>query len=176
MRYTRVSSISLPVRIDDLVNHMRTGFTASEMDSGALMESQRLAMTATREIEHYCDIALTRQTISFSAEAEGGDVIALPVGPLAPDAVVTVNGTEITDGIEGGRYPRLTLAADITGTVAITYEAGFGDTAASVPDDLRHAVMDQALGLHDWRGDSTNRPGLTPAAARICARHRRVSL
>lgn len=171
MRYTRTPTTAMAVSLDDLLVHMRTGFDAATTDATTLMECQRLAMTAAREIEAYCDIALTRQTISLFVETDGNPV-HLPVGPLAPDARVTVNGTEITTGITGGRYPVLTLPEGITGSVAITYEAGFADTSASVPDDLQLAVMDQAAMLFDYRalGDERKHNGLSPAAARICAR------
>ena len=135
---------------------------------------QRYVLAAAREIEAYCEIALTRQTISLTVLAEGGDIIPLPVGPLAPDAEVTVDGAPLVNGITHGRWPVLMLPDWMTGPVAVTYEAGFGDTSASVPDDLQLAVMEQAAFAYDHRGDVEAKPGLTPAAARICARHRRV--
>ena len=119
---------------------------------------------------------LIRQVISLTLSAEGGDAVDLPIGPLAPDAHVTVNGIETADGIEGGRWPSITLPANLTGTVMLTYEAGYGDTPASIPADLRLAVMDQASMLYDARGPTDVRQGLSVAAARICARHRRVRL
>ena len=99
-----------------------------------------------------------------------GDTIILPVGPLAPDAVVSVNGVPVTSGISGGRWPSVTLPVTITGPVTITYEAGF----AVVPDDLQLAVMEQAAFAYDNRADPDAKPGLVPAAARIAARYRRV--
>ncbi len=168
MRYTRIPTLTLPVDLAALMTHMRVDFDANECT--------RLALVATREIEAYCDIALTRTTISLSLDAKGGDVIELPVGPLAPDALVTASGIETTTGIEGGRWPRITLPDAVTGPVVITYEAGFGDTAASVPEDLAHAVMDQAGQLFDQRGAVDAKQGLSIAAARICARHRGVAI
>ncbi len=176
MRYTRLPATALPVNLDELLVHMRTGFDAGSADPVTVSESQRLAFAATREVEDYCGIALMRQVISLTLSAEGGDTVDLPIGPLAPDAHVTVNGIETADGIEGGRWPRITLPANVTGTVVLTYEAGYGDTPASIPADLGLAVMDQASMLYDARGPTDVRQGLSVAAARICARHRRVRL
>lgn len=49
------------------------------------------------------------------------------------------------------------------------------DTQA-IPADLALAVMEQVAHAYDHRADPEAKPGLTPAAARICARHRRVAL
>lgn len=49
------------------------------------------------------------------------------------------------------------------------------DTNA-IPADLALAVMEQVAHAYDYRADPEAKPGLTPAAARICARHRRVAL
>lgn len=49
------------------------------------------------------------------------------------------------------------------------------DTNA-IPADLALAVMEQVAHAYDNRADPEAKPGLTPAAARICARHRRVAL
>ena len=168
MTYTRTHTLALPVSLADAKDHLRV------MHDDEDMLIQRYVLAAAREIEAYCEIALTRQTISLTVLAEGGDIIPLPVGPLAPDAEVTVDGAPLVNGITHGRWPVLMLPDWMTGPVAVTYEAGFGDTSASVPDDLQLAVMEQAAFAYDHRGDVEAKPGLTPAAARICARHRRV--
>ncbi|MBU3028959.1 hypothetical protein [Paracoccus marinaquae] len=162
--------------MDALVVHMRTGFTAADTEPTILAECQRLADAAAMEIEAYCEISLTTQTITAHTFAEAGELISLPVGPLAPGSTVTVNGTAFTGTVEGGRYPRLTLPEDMSGALTISYEAGYGTDPADVPDDLKLAVMDQASGIFDYRGDDTKRPHLTPAASRIAARYRRVAV
>lgn len=169
MRYSRSPILSMPVTLDEAKQHMRVDHDHEDW------LIQRYILAAAHEIEAHCEIALTRQTISLTGETDG-EPINMPVGPLAPDAAITVNGTETTEGIEGGRYPRLTLRPEVTGTVAITYEAGHGDTSDSVPDDLQLAILEQVAWSYDHRGDADAEPGLTPAAARICARHRRVAL
>lgn len=168
MTYTRTLTLAAPVSLADAKDHLRV------LHDDEDMLIQRLVLAAAREIEAYCEIALTRQTISLTVLAEGGDIIPLPLGPLAPDAEVTVDGAPLVNGITHGRWPVLMLPDWMTGPVAVTYEAGFGDTSASVPDDLQLAVMEQAAFAYDHRGDVEAKPGLTPAAARICARYRRV--
>ena len=128
---------------------------------------------AAREVEAYCEIALTRQTISLTVLPDYGTV-ALPVGPLAPDANVTADGAALGNGVTADRWPVLMLPDWMHGPVRVTYEAGFGDTPGSVPDDLQLAIMEQAAFAYDNRGNVDVKPGLTPAAARIAARYRRV--
>ena len=167
MTFTRTLSLALPVDLADAKAHLRV------MHDDEDMLIQRYVLAAAREIEAYCEIALTRQTISLTVLPDYG-TIALPVGPLAPDAEVTVNGLPLVGTVSTGRYP-VTILDDWTdGPVTLTYEAGFGDTSASVPDDLQLAVLEQAAFAYDHRGDVEAKPGLTPAAARIAARYRRV--
>ncbi|MDP5308870.1 head-tail connector protein [Paracoccus spongiarum] len=168
MTYTRTPTLASPVTLMDAKHHLRV------MHDDEDLLIQRYILAAAREIEAYCEIALTRQTISLTVLAEGGDIIPLPVGPLAPDAEVTANGTPLVNSIMPGRWPVLILPETMTGPIALTYEAGFADTSASVPDDLQLAIMEQAAFAYDNRGSVDVRPGLVPAAARICARYRRV--
>lgn len=168
MTYSRTLTLASPVSLDDAKQHLRV------MHDDEDMLIQRYTLAAAREIEAYCEIALTRQTISLTVLAEGDDIIPLPIGPLAPDAVVMVDGAPLVNGITSGRWPVLMLPDWMTGPVAVTYEAGFGDTSALVPDDLQLAIMEQAAFAYDNRADPDAKPGLVPAAARICARYRRV--
>lgn len=168
MTYTRTPTLAVPVSLDDAKQHLRV----LHDDEDLLI--QRYILAAAREIESYCEIALTRQTISLTVLAEGGDIIPLPIGPLAPDAEVTTDGAPLVNGIAQGRWPVLMLPDWMTGPVAVTYEAGFGDTSALVPDDLQLAIMEQAAWHYDNRGEVETKPGLTPAAARIAARYRKV--
>lgn len=50
------------------------------------------------------------------------------------------------------------------------------DLPDPLPADLALAVMDQVAWAYDHRADEDAKPGLTPAAARICARHRKVAI
>lgn len=171
MTYTRTQSLASPVALADAKDYLR----ALHDDDDLLI--QRLILAAGREIEVYAEIALIRQTISLTvlADEQQPDLIhALPIGPLAPDDNVTADGAALVNGVTGDRWPVLMLPDWMHGPVRVTYEAGFGDTPGSVPDDLQLAIMEQAAFAYDNRGNVDVKPGLTPAAARIAARYRRV--
>jgi len=142
-----------------------------------------MGSTAPQEIEGYCDLALLAQTITTTSEGWGADRIPLPVGPVASDTVATVavieadgTATPITEGywLEGGRYPVLHFTSTIGGRLRITYAAGYGADHMALPADLSLAISDQAARYFDARGNDDTPQGLTMAAARICARYRRV--
>ena len=147
-----------------------------------------MARAAAREIEAHSELALLRQIITVSLTRTAGPV-RLPVGPLdllaLDDHPVTVR-TRQADGslltwpqgwwIEGGRYPVLHLDAVDGDDLVITYPAGFGLTAGSIPADLALAIMDQAAAYFDQRGPIDAPQGLSLAASRIAARYRRVAV
>jgi uncharacterized phiE125 gp8 family phage protein len=95
---------------------------------------------------------------------------------------VTVGGVNFNDlGVLVGIRPAVWLdGIDCSpeGEAIITYTAGFGDTLASIPPDLRHAILDQAAVAFDLRGQSDPKfgTGLSPHMARVAARYRRVGL
>lgn len=144
--------------------------------------------TAAAEIEAHCGIALLAQsvTVTLRAWCRG---IPLAIGPFwaegLADHPVTVElldeagiATPHPAGwwIQGGRYPVLNLAGDgIGAAIRITYPAGFGEPA-SIPADLQLAVIDHAAMMYDARGLTDAAQGLSIAAARIAARHRRVAV
>lgn len=169
MAYTRTPVAATDAfDLDALKLHARVDF--DDDDAGLTL----MGRTATAEIEATCDIALLRQTISLAIEAEG-EPLSLPVGPLAPSAVVTINSTPVSGAVSSGRYPVLTLPDAYTGSVAVTYQAGYGDAVEDIPADLQLAVIDHASRLYDVRGaDEKQRQGLSMAAARIAARYRQV--
>lgn len=152
--------------LDALKLHARV----DAVDEDAALEL--MGRTAANEIEAYCELALLRQTIVL--EIKAGDPVLLPVGPLAPDAVVTIDGEPVIGAVTAGRYPVLTFPDDITGTCTVTYTAGYGDTPADIPADLQFAILDHAARLYDLRGAAEGEQGLSLAAARICARHRQM--
>ncbi len=108
----------------------------------------------------------------------------MPIGPVAADAVVTValvemdgTTTPITNGywLEGGRYPVLHFTSTPGGRLRITYTAGYGATADTIPADMSMAICDLAARLYDYR--ASDKAATMPAAtARICARYRRVKV
>lgn len=147
-----------------------------------------MADAAAREIEAHSELALLRQIITVSCTRTAGP-IRLPVVPLdllaLDDHPVTVQ-TRQADGsllawpqgwwIDPARNPVLHLDAVDGDSLVITYPAGFGDTAGSIPADLQLAIMDQAAAYFDQRGPIDAPQGLSLAASRIAARYRRVAV
>lgn len=184
MHITRTPiSTAAPFVLDDVKAHARID---GDFDDWAI---QRMADTAAREIEAHCALALLSQTVTVTL-SEWGCVVPLPVGPLdvvaLDDHPITVKTRE-ADGslitwpqgwwVDAGRYPvlHLTDRAFVNGTaLVVTYPAGFGAEASRIPEDLQHAINDQAAAFYDLRGAEDGKQGLSLAASRIAARHRRV--
>ena len=169
---------ALPFDLASVKAHMRV--THDDEDLAIIA----MASAAAAEIEAYCDLALLSQTITTTTDEWPGQSIALPVGPVASGAVATVAVVEV-DGtttavasgfwLEGGRYPVLHFPdTEPAARLRITYQAGFGDDCTALPADLSHAIADQAARFYDRRGDDDMPQVLAVAAARICARYRRV--
>ena len=170
------------------------GQTADPVDFNLFADHLRIEATeaatalayadaAAREIEDYCGLALLTQEIVAVSDPWPGRVLQLPIGPANNPEAVTVeliegdgSFTEITEGwvFNPGRYPAIAFTGTPGGRLRVTYEAGFGANADSLPRDLHHAIMDQALRLYDRRGDTDAPATLAPSAARIAARYRRV--
>lgn len=142
-----------------------------------------LGRAAVLEIEAYADLALLGQTIITTMDKGG----PLPVGPwwregeaehapsvmsYAPDG----SFVPMTEGwyFEKGPHPAIWFTTPLREFVTVSYPAGFGLTAAAVPADLALAVADHAARLYDMRAAEDGPQGLSVAAARICARYRRV--
>ena len=183
MHITRTPlSTDTPYDLDAVKQHARVSFDDDDM-ALALM-----ADAAAREIEAHSELALLRQIITVSCTRTAGP-IRLPVGPLdllaLDDHPVTVQ-TRQADGslvswpqgwwIDPARNPVLHLDAVDGDSLVITYPAGFGDTASSIPADLQLAIMDQATRLYDLRGAEDGVQGLSLAASRIAARYRKVAV
>lgn len=166
-----------PVSITELQEHMR-------LDDDLVTGAHAYSQAAAREIEAYCAIALLTQSITCTTDNLPAPDVALPIGPVASDAAITValvemdgTTTPITAGywLEGGRYPVLHLPTTPGGRLRITYVAGYGDTSTDIPADLRMAICDLASRLYDFRA-SDKAPAMPAATGRICARYRRVKL
>lgn len=176
-------STAAPFDLGDVKAHARVD--SDFEDAGIAL----MAETAAREIEAHCGLALLAQTIAVTLGAWCCR-IPLPIGPIwtegLTDHPITVelideagNVTPHPAGwwIEGGRYPVLSLTASGQGEqLRITYPAGYGETADKIPADLQLAISDQAAAGFDQRGDTDAPQGLTNAAARIAARHRKVAV
>ena len=150
-------------------------------------ETTLIAATAVAEVEAYADIALLAQTVTATLEGCAPRT-ALPVGPLWGDGLedhpIAVqardcNGelTDVNSGwwVEQGRFPVIHFSQAVTAnTIIVTYPAGYGQMVADIPADIQLAVNDHASRLYDLRGPADAPQGLSLAAARIMARHRRV--
>lgn len=141
---------------------------------------------ATRDLEQYAGIALLTQTIRVRILSGWPmtHVIHLPIGPVQDGASATVLADGVAfDGFNlwPGNRGRLVLREKLTAALAsaelvIEYPAGFGG-AEDVPDDLRHAVLDQVAALYDARGTGDPKTiAMSPHAVRIAARYRGVRL
>lgn len=171
-------------RLDDIKQRARITF--DDDDAGLAMQGD----TAAAEIEAHCGLALLAQTVTVTLQA-WCNRIPLPIGPFwvdgLPDHPITVELVDL-DGtrsahpagwwIEGGRYPVLNLTAPAHGAaLIIAYPAGYGMDASSIPADLQLAITDHAAMLYDIRGrDDEATQGLSLAATRIAARHRKVAV
>ena len=172
-----------PIATGDIVEaaylneHMRLD---EDLENGVALYVQAAGV----EVEQYCNIALLNQSITCTTDNWPGQVMALPIGPVAADATFTVDlveqdgtTTPVTNGywLEGGRFPVLHFIGTPGGRLRVTYPAGYGDTSATIPADLRMAICDLSARLYDYR--ASDKTATMPAAtARICARYRRVSL
>jgi hypothetical protein len=169
----------LPFHLDEV----QAGLRADDPDF--MLEVQNLAQAAALELESFAQIALLSQTIRVVIfDPVQQYTTRLPIGPVAQDHVpeVTFDGEPFTEfEFEGGNRPSIRWLAPYyelsPSRIAITYTAGFGDKADSIPRDLAHAVIDQACFLFDARSPGENK-GAThaPHMARIGARYRGVGL
>ncbi|RJL18656.1 head-tail connector protein [Paracoccus siganidrum] len=132
----------------------------------------------TREAEDYAQIALLTQTIRVCMSAwPRASIFHLPITPLLDwsSVSVTAGGEAFEDfAVMTGRRPALRLTGPRpAGEIIIDYLAGFGDQPEDIPDDLRHALLDQVAAYYDARG-STDRNALSPHFVRIVGRYRGV--
>lgn len=184
MNITRTPiSTAAPFILEDVKERGRIDGTYADW------EVSQLAEAAAREIEAHCGLALLVQRITVTLD-DWCCRIPLPIGPLWTEGLIdhpiTVelideagNVTPHPAGwwIEGGRYPVLSLTVSGQGErLRISYPAGHGVDQPSIPADLQLAINDQASAYYDQRGDTDAPQGLTVAASRIAARHRRVAV
>ena len=164
-----------PIDLDELEAHLR-------VDSTEAAHVVAYAAAAAIEIERYANIALLNTEVTAETGTDAYASITLPIGPLGTGGIdsvdrVNLDGslTPVTEfSVTGGLHPRITFATPIGGPIRVVWMAGYGVESDDVPADLRHAVMDHAMRLYDWRGDTDVPPKLAASAARICARYRRV--
>lgn len=141
-----------------------------------------LGHAAAAELEAYAGVALLDQTVTVTLDGWPRSAwLPLPVAPLldALSVSITADGTAFEAfAVVTGLRPALRLSgAKPCGLIVIQYQAGFGADSRDIPADLTLAILDQALVGFDDKGlgdGKTN--GMSPHAARIAARYRRVAL
>lgn len=176
-----------PVSLSDVKAHLRL----SQNDDDALLGT--LISAARRRIEAETGRALIAQGWScYLDDWPGTGLVDLPVAPLIAVTGVTVYGDDDTPAsIDPAHYyvdtvslpPRLALRGSrvwpppgrAANGIEIALTAGFGTTAASVPDDLRNAVMQLVAHLYENRGTGEE-PSLPLTIAAAIARYRVVRL
>lgn len=164
------------VELDDLRAHARL---TEDYDDA---EIARMGRAAAREAEDFAQIALLNQTIRVTLECcPRASTLPLPIAPLLDWSTVEVTADGVA--IEGfsimtGQRPAIRLTGPRpSGGMVIEYQAGFGADAASLPDDLREAILNQALAYYDARGPGDGKTiALSPHFTRIVGRYRRVRL
>jgi uncharacterized phiE125 gp8 family phage protein len=172
---TPVSSAT-PFNLPEVAEHGRLTYPGDQA------EVHRLSLAAAREFEDFAQIALLDQTVSVTLEEPiRSAMLALPIAPLVdPLSVdITVDGLAFDAfAVITGLRPAIRFTGDKPcGLVVISYLAGFGATAAAIPDDVKHAVADQAIAYYEIRGPGDGKSnGMSPHMARIAARYRRVAL
>ncbi len=173
--------------LEELALHLRVDLS----DPAALTEAPYMARAAVRELELHSNLAILTQTVRVTLDDwPAGKSFPLPVGPVLPGTActITADGEPFTGfRMQPGLRPVLwltsappigSLVEDMPSEgIVIEYEAGFGPTAQQVPEDLRLAILDQAAAFYDCRGAGDGKTQhLSPHAARIAARYRRVAL
>lgn len=168
------------VTLEELGWHTRTGGPAEMGDNYFAPELLRFAVAAAREAEDYGQIALLSQTIRVVLPSwPRALTLNLPITPLLDWSSLTVTaGGEAFDSfaVTTGHRPALRLTgARPAGEVVIDYRAGFCDQAHDVPEDLRHALLDQVAAYWSARGAVDGKAvTLSPHFARIIGRYRGV--
>jgi uncharacterized phiE125 gp8 family phage protein len=171
-----------PVLLADLRGFVRLIDSAGEFDA----ELVPMARAAAAEIEHFAQIALLMQSIRVEVinPDAGQHAFALPIGPVASDASVsvTIDGAAF-DGfiLVHGNRPALiwdsAYSALTPKRLTVEYPAGFGVTAADIPADLTQALLDQtALHFYGRSPMDARELSASPHMARIGARYRGVQL
>ena len=160
--------------LEDAKRHARVDGDYEDFDF------HRMMVSAIIEAEDYASMAFLSQAVRVTLDARPSDgKVALPIGPLRDwtEVFVMVAGEDYDHfTVTEGQRPALHLDWPCPpGPIVIEYFAGFGHDGADVPEDLRHALLDQVAAYYDARG-AVNRStvALSPHFARIVGRYRGV--
>lgn len=157
-------------------NHVRVDF---DDDDAAIA---RMIDAATREAEELAQLALLTQPIRIILQAwPASPVFTLPISPLVSrESVSITTGTEVIEDftVLAGARPAVRMdGLRPSGVVLIDYRAGFGPNPSDVPEDLRHALLDQIAAYYGARASGDPKvASLSPHFARIVGRYRGVRL
>lgn len=185
------------------MNTSRTPFDASALpvDLAALKVACRvdhaeddarlatMARAAAAEIEGYGEVALLGQTVVAEWAAWECE-IPLPIGPFLAEALPEHPATvqlRDADGalsphpsgwwIRPGLRPVLHLTAPGEGSgIVVTYPAGFGATASSLPAEITIAIQDAVSRAYDLGSEDDASCVLSVQTARVVHRLRGVRL
>lgn len=179
MLVNREATAAVPSDLTAVKLHLRVD---GDAEDAAITKMWR---TAAAEFEHLAQIALLTQAVRVMIiNPAANRLLALPIGPaLGGDApAVTIDGTAFTDfDFIGGVRPLIRWGESFASLrpelIEIEYQAGFGATDASIPEDVAQAIMDQAALHYDGRSPMDAKSLTTsPHMARIAARYRGVQL
>jgi len=166
-----VPATELALSLEDAREHLRLGDLRS--DDKYLIT---LIKAVTRSVEQYLGRALLTQTIRDTHDKfpPTSEAITLRIGPVqtitgityrdeAGDAQ-TVDSADYVQDLSAAPA-RIGLAADATwpttqnriGAINITYEAGYGDTPDTVPEDIRIAMKLILYDLYENRADAVRK-------------------
>ncbi|MGB3244642.1 MAG: head-tail connector protein [Sulfitobacter sp.] len=166
---TPVPDTALPV--DAFKAHLRlgSGFGQDDVQDGVVRSFLRAAMAA---IEARTGKALITRTFGWTLTFwRDGDAQRLPVAPVvAITRVALVSRSGVETDVDAASFwleqdamrPRLRATGSAlpripkSGSVSITFDAGFGSSWDAVPADLRQAVLMLAAHYYDHRDDMTS--------------------
>ncbi len=165
-----------PVSYAEAQDHLRLSTTTDQSYVENLLVAGRIAA------ESYTRRAFITQTWRATLDAWPKDnTLFLPRAPIQSISSLTVNG----DTVSSGAYSLIDNRVHITGApsqpkqafsgITLTFVAGYGATAASVPRPIRLAILTLAAYWYDNRA-STRDTHLAPAAVSLLQPYRLISL
>lgn len=180
VQYVPVDAAEYPASIDDLKKELNMQFDTEGSyefnDDDTLLQEDIAAATAA--IEKYTGRLLRAHDVTAIIRNELGGQ-ALPYGPVTAFATLV---NEDGDAIDADNYSVQgldfkTLKSPCYAYMTATYSAGY--TPATIPADLKKAVLHEAVFLYTNRGDQTKQYAageldISPSAKRLAQPYRRV--